>query len=190
MRFRGFALCALAASVLSPVPGMAADDADPMAVDATCAQAIAFGASVGNAPTEDDADFVGTHYDLYAFEGSAGDVIAIFMFGDLTEAAILDTFLRLIPEGDVRTVLAEDDDSGGGLNAQVDFTLPADGTYWILASTPYQNNFGGYTLRLDKRVPGDGDAGRAIVPITTGEVVQGELTGLDNTNEEGSPYDL
>jgi len=128
MRLRGVAFSALAAAMLSPAMSLAAEE-DPMAVDATRAEAIAFGASVGNALTEDDDDFVGTYYDLYVFEGSAGDRVSIFMSGDRAEAAILDTFLRLVPEGDPYTVLAEDDDSGGGLDAEIDVRLPADGTY-------------------------------------------------------------
>ncbi len=44
--------------------------------------------------------------------------------------------------------LASDDDSGGGTNARVVFTLPADGAYRIIANTYRQGTYGPYTLSV------------------------------------------
>lgn len=61
----------------------------------------------------------------YTFEGRTGDTVTI----DLRSEEI-DPLVRLIaPDGQV---IAEDDDSGGGVQARIaEFTLPADGTYTI-----------------------------------------------------------
>lgn len=61
----------------------------------------------------------------YTFFGTAGDVITLQL-----DSENFDPKFRLIgPDG---TVLAEDDDSGEGLNALVtDFTLPRDGEYVV-----------------------------------------------------------
>lgn len=61
----------------------------------------------------------------FEFTGRAGDTVTIDLRSDE-----IDPLVRLIaPDG---TVLAEDDDSGGGVQARIsDFVLPADGTYTI-----------------------------------------------------------
>jgi hypothetical protein len=61
----------------------------------------------------------------YNFSGRAGDSVTI----DLTSADV-DPLVRLIgPEGNV---LAEDDDSGGGVQARIsNFVLPVDGVYTV-----------------------------------------------------------
>lgn len=61
----------------------------------------------------------------YSFDGRAGDTVTIDLRSDE-----IDPLVRLIgPDGQV---LAEDDDSGGGVQARIaDFALPMDGTYTI-----------------------------------------------------------
>ncbi|HVO68686.1 MAG TPA: PPC domain-containing protein, partial [Aggregatilineaceae bacterium] len=63
-----------------------------------------------------------------AFSGASGDVVSIAT--DTGQNTALDTRLTLFgPDG---TKLAEDDDSGPGVNALIDhFTLPASGVYSI-----------------------------------------------------------
>jgi len=71
---------------------------------------------------------------LYAFQGSAGDVISVAM-AQLDEEGDLDPYLLLFaPDG---TLLAVDDDSGAVfLSALIDSVeLPQDGTYLVLATS-------------------------------------------------------
>ena len=85
---------------------------------------------------------------FYAFQASADDLITIDMArggGDL------DSYLILTDSG--YTPLAEDDDSGDGQNARIiDFRVPADGKYHIIA-TRYDfsagTTLGEYRLSLD-----------------------------------------
>jgi hypothetical protein len=153
-------------------------------------QPLGYGQSVNGELSDQDPDAAGTVYDLYAFTGRAGDVAEISMTGAEGTATILDTFLRLVPAGDSDTVLAEDDDGGGGLNSEITFTLPTDGEYWIIASTVYQSVVGPYTLRLDREDPGEAAASVLPVPILPGQTVSGELTGRDLTDSGDASYDV
>ena len=45
-------------------------------------------------------------------------------------------------------MLARDDDSGGGTNARIAFTLPAAGAYRIIANTYRQGSYGPYALSV------------------------------------------
>jgi hypothetical protein len=82
---------------------------------------------------------------LYSFQGTAGQQVTILM----TSSAV-DSYLILNAPNNL--VVAEDDDSGGGLNARIPaagaFSLPQTGTYVVEASTwaPFQQ--GTFTLSL------------------------------------------
>ncbi|MBS1792163.1 MAG: pre-peptidase C-terminal domain-containing protein [Acidobacteria bacterium] len=110
---------------------------------------ISVGATVGGALTTSDCRSIsgGSWYaDWYTFSGFAGQRIAI------TESSTaFDTYLQLIgPSG---TVIAFDDDGGGGTNSRIPagsgfFTLPSSGTYTIEASSFAANATGAYTVSL------------------------------------------
>lgn len=113
---------------------------EPTALAPEAATSISIGQTLSGEFGDARQDFA------YTFEGRAGDVITI----DLNSREI-DPLLRLIgPDGDV---LAEDDDSGGGVQARIaDFTLPTDGTYTIEADAfrgiARANVYGAFTLTL------------------------------------------
>ncbi len=81
----------------------------------------------------------------WAFEGNAGDQVTLS--ADAGANAALDTALRLLgPDG---TLIAEDDDSGPGLNPLLaGVALPAAGQYTI--EIVHFRGEGTVTLRLDK----------------------------------------
>jgi sRNA-binding regulator protein Hfq len=91
-----------------------------------------------------DAEFVsGTATDKWMFNGNRGDTVTISM---VAQTQGVDPRLALLdPDGNVA---AQDDDSLGNFNAQINsFTLTATGTYVIEARTA--NNFPGkYTIQL------------------------------------------
>ncbi|MDY7013233.1 MAG: trypsin-like peptidase domain-containing protein, partial [Cyanobacteriota bacterium] len=79
-------------------------------------------------------------FDLYSFEGRAGEVVNITM-----NSSEVDAYLILVaPGGDD---IAQDDDSAGGTNARIVATLPVDGTYWIVANSYQAGELGSYTLQ-------------------------------------------
>ena len=91
----------------------------------------------------------GTNYyvDRYSFTGAAGQQIVIRMSSTIG----LDTYLYLRnPSG---TVIAQDDDGGGGVNSRIPtstgvFTLPVTGTYTIDATSYGQLATGSYSILL------------------------------------------
>lgn len=81
-----------------------------------------------------------SYFDLYEFQGKAGQQITITM-----SSQNVDSFLILLdPEG---KKLAENDDSDGSTNSQIAFILPVNGTYSILANTYEAESTGAYSLQ-------------------------------------------
>ncbi|MBE9125395.1 MULTISPECIES: trypsin-like peptidase domain-containing protein [unclassified Coleofasciculus] len=79
-------------------------------------------------------------FDLYAFEGRAGQRIQIDM-----SSRQIDSYLILL---DVNgNDLAQDDDSGGGTNAKIVTTLPTNGTYLLIANSYEAGQAGSYNLQ-------------------------------------------
>jgi len=72
----------------------------------------------------------GTFADVWTFQGNAGQTVTIDVMSDE-----FDAYAQLLDAAGNR--LAEDDDSGGNLNARLTFTLPSTGQYQIVV-----NNFG------------------------------------------------
>jgi hypothetical protein len=84
-----------------------------------------------------------SYIDFYGFSGTAGQQITITM-----ASSDFDTYLFLIrPDGD--TVAAFDDDSGGGTNSRLAFTLDETGNWFIGANAFDPNTVGAYTLTLE-----------------------------------------
>jgi hypothetical protein len=111
---------------------------------------ITVGQTVNGSLTTSDgrSPIKGSSYycDRYTFSGTAGQQVAIL----LTSSAF-DTYLYLIgPSG---SVVAQDDDGGGGWNSRIPpgsgyYTLPSSGTYTIEVTSYSPNATGSYTLSL------------------------------------------
>ncbi|NOT61150.1 MAG: hypothetical protein HOP19_13105, partial [Acidobacteria bacterium] len=105
-------------------------------------QPIFYGATIGGVFTNKDIRTGGGNtLDAFTFTGHAGDVVKVQVSG-----TNFDPFIILNRNnGDYVT---EDDNSGGGKNAELIVTLPATGRY-MLYVTPYETWRGGnYTLKL------------------------------------------
>lgn len=121
-------------------------------------------------------------FQQYSFNGSAGDRVVIMMealSGNLDPLLLLgDSALNLI---------AEDDDSGGGFNARLEVTLPADGVYIVEATRYGQDSEAGQStgdFRLTLLV--DQGRGRTqdqpaglFAPLTFGNTSRGLLSQAD-----------
>lgn len=98
---------------------------------------------------------------LYTLEGFAGDQVTIIMEG----TGGLDAYIGLLdPAGEL---LAEDDNSGGNLNAMITYTLPANGSYLIAATRAGIDEgatVGAYTLVVNAGPPAvvEPDAGAGL----------------------------
>lgn len=121
-----------------------------------------------------------SYYDMYSFEGKAGQQIAIEM-----SSQDLDSYLILLNSDG--SELAQDDDSGGGKNAKIIVTLPATGEYILLANSYEAGESGDYQLKLriaaENLNPSD-RSNRLILEE------QGTLDGTDTVlPSDGSRYD-
>lgn len=95
----------------------------------------------------------GTFADFYTFYGVAGQEVTVHL-----ESNDFDAYLILFDDTD--TVI-EDDNSGGGTNAFIRYTLPYTGNYYVVANTYQAGELGEYTLTL--RVVGGAAADLAEV---------------------------
>jgi hypothetical protein len=92
--------------------------------------------------TDPMPQFDHSYYDVYSFEGTAGQQVTITM-----SSAVFDTFLILVDTSG-RTTATRDHDGGGGTTSQIVFTLNQTGTWFIAANSWLGNQFGSYTLTL------------------------------------------
>jgi hypothetical protein len=113
------------------------------------------------------APLTGAYRDNYRFTGEAGTHVEI-----RANSLEVDAMLALIgPSG---LLIAEDDDSGGGLNALINVILPESGVYRLIV-TSFRPAIGSYELRLAPFAP----APVQIRPLALGDSVAGELRPED-----------
>jgi len=117
---------------------------------------------------------------LYRLDGRAGQHLLITMDSDA-----LDAYLEFGPlDGDEIEVTDYDDDGGGGRNARLRVTVPADGAYGIRARAFGEGQAGRYTLQVAEWVP------RTAVTraLPMGEEVHAELSHDDAELGHGPYY--
>lgn len=121
---------------------------------------------------------------FYTFDASENDLITISMArGDSGD---LDSFLYLTDSG--FSPLAQDDDSGDGQDAQIiDFRIPADGKYTIIA-TRYDGSIGTTSgdFQLSLELLDDPFAG--VPPGTVSLELGASVTGLINGENQADTY--
>ncbi|HLL46926.1 MAG TPA: hypothetical protein VK399_09445, partial [Longimicrobiaceae bacterium] len=88
-------------------------------------------------------------YDLYTYTGRRGERVR-FTLRSMDFDAYLNVG-RADKAGGFES-LDTDDDGGGGTNARVELTLPADGAYAIRANALNAGDTGAYTLQLEQGV--------------------------------------
>jgi len=132
-----------------------------MLANATTASAqtrIESGETVSGALTSSDSRmYNGAHFEVWIFSGSRGERIAVTVRSIQFDAYVM---VQAFPGGRA-PVLARDDDSGGGSDARVEFTLPEDGDYVITATSAQRGERGAYRLSVES-VPGAGSLSRAF----------------------------
>ena len=107
-------------------------------------QNIAYGATVnGQIAASDLQTSAGDYLDAYWFAGVSGDKVQIRM-----NSTGFDSLLIL--NRNTGATVAADDNSGGGTNSLINFTLPETGVYVIIATPFAPNRTGDYTLTLTR----------------------------------------
>lgn len=109
---------------------------------------INVGQTLNGSLTSSDCVLSGTgrRYDVYSFNGQAGQGIAVSM-----DSSAFDTYLYLT--NSANQILDEDNNSGPGTNSRIPnssgvFTLPATGSYFLRASSASDNATGAYSISL------------------------------------------
>ena len=107
----------------------------------------------------------------YQFSGEQGQFVTITM----TQVDDMDPYLRL--EDTSGNVLAEDDDSGGSLNARIGpFKLPTNGVYIIVATSLGGEDLGQFVVSLETTVVRRIEYGQRITADLTPDDPQPEYT--------------
>ena len=139
-------------------------------------QQIPIGSSVTGQLTASDPVLTdGSHYKLFTFAGTAGQIVQIDLM-----SSDFDAYLYL--KDATGNNLATNDDGGGGLNARIVQVLPASGMYQIVANTLHQGQFGAFTLQLQ--------ATGTVQQIPIGSSATGVLTEADPMLGDSSHYKL
>jgi hypothetical protein len=173
------------AYTLSLTPAGAVQGGSSKGASAPSAGVIRFGQTVSGSLDTSDAilDADDTYYDLWRFTGRRGQRVEITL-----ASSAFDAYLVLgRMNGSVMEPQASNDDGGGGTDARIRTTLPADGEYVIRANTLSQGETGAYTLRLAEL------AARPAPPapsaIRAGQTVNGTLSSSDPQAGDDSYYD-
>jgi len=126
-------------------------------------------------------------YQAWRFEAQAGQIVQI----DVMSTAF-DAYAMLQNSAD--SVLARDDDSGGGTNARIIYTIPTSGVYWVIANSYQKGHYGPYTVRLRSLgMASPGSATSGLLPGTVGQILRGQtMSGRLQPNDpklsDGSVY--
>ena len=126
-------------------------------------------------------------YQAWRFDATAGQIVQI----DVTSTDF-DAYAILASPTDSQ--LARDDDSGGGTNARIIFTIPATGTYQVYANSYRRGQYGRYTVKLHGIGMASGAAAPGgVLPGTVGQIMRGQsmsgqLAANDPKLSDGSVY--
>ncbi len=153
-------------------------------------QSIALNNTVtGQLGNESDVLPDGSYFNAYVFEGRRGQQVAIEM-----NSRDVDSYLILLSLDDDALYL-EDDDSAGNFNARLETTLPADGSYIIIANSFAEGEQGRYDLRLsDMGTDSTAQTGETQeTPSPIGDFIlqqAGQLTSGDQIAPEDTLFEL
>src|SRR5262245_2559494 len=115
----------------------------------TAAQAVPISAGEavnGQLQASDPALADGSHYDLYAFRGVAGQRIRITLRSGAFDAYLSGGRMN----GTTFVAESSDDDGAGGTDAQLTITIGDSGSYTIRASSYEGGKTGAYTLMVEQ----------------------------------------
>jgi hypothetical protein len=120
----------------------------------------------------------------YRFQGTAGQRVVATM-----ESTDFDTYLivgRVV--GPLMDELKSDDDGGEDTNSRLRVTLPADGTYLVVAQSFSEDGAGSFSVGLQ---PAPEPTTGQSRPITLGATVTGDLAETDLSEDENDRlYDV
>ena len=140
-----------------------------------------------------------SYYDLYTYRGRRGETLSIRLASGAFDAFV--SLGRL--NGGQFEQIESDDDGGGGTDALLEVTLPADGEYTIRANSLMEGETGDYTITVSSGSapqkpepnpgpnPGPNRGTVRMESIRPGQTVSGSLSTSDPRLEtDNTFYDL
>ncbi len=115
----------------------------------------------------------GSYAQFYTFTASVGQTIRVSQ-----NSTAFDGYAFLL--GPSNTVVAQDDDSGGNLNPQINYTAAASGTYTIEATSYGSGATGAYSVSLT--LGAASNVCNTATPITSGQTLTGTLSSSSCTS--------
>jgi Fibronectin type III domain/Bacterial pre-peptidase C-terminal domain len=147
----------------------------------SCGQTVTGGLATDDCRLDD-----GSYIDFWKFQGTAGQDVTVTL-----RSTAFDAYLFLVnpnPE-----VALEDDDSGGGSDSQLSYTLDDNGEWAIGANSLLPSQLGSYTITLNcanSGAPGTPAAPSGLRATPLSET-RASLTWADNAhNETGFAIDI
>jgi hypothetical protein len=145
-RFTSIALAAITWGLVSPalatqqaqIPSLKA----PLTTDLAQAPGDILLQTSGSLGAGDSTLNDGSFYDVYPFEGEAGQTITIQL-----ESSDFDTYL-LLTDADGQALIENDDVSSGNFNSALTYTLPSSGTYNAIANSYDATGRGSYQITV------------------------------------------
>lgn len=120
----------------------------PRSQEPTVATISLNGRVINGSLTTDNHTFAGKFINLYQFQGKANQQVVIEMTSEKINSYLSLYQVSESSEGRNFTKIVENDDRGpNDLNSQIATTLPADGVYFIVASSNERGEIGNYSLR-------------------------------------------
>lgn len=137
---RPLALALLTAALAACDESPTSPPGDSLACNTTVGT-VGIGSTVTGVLTEESCRFSdGTRADRWRLVLDSAAIITIDMTSD-------DVDSYLIVRNSEGTLIAQDDEGGGSPHARITHGFAA-GTYYIIANTYYQDEYGGYTLSI------------------------------------------
>ncbi|HYH79403.1 MAG TPA: hypothetical protein VEX86_06390 [Longimicrobium sp.] len=144
---------------------------------------IRAGQTVTATLTESDAQMTERgRFHVYTFIARRGQTMIATM-----RSKDFDTYLTLgrVVSG-VTDAMKTDDDRAGGTDSRIRFSVPADGSYLLVAQSLSEDGRGAYTLQLENAPAPTTSAPRAI---RLGETARGRLAETDVVDDDDTYYD-
>ncbi len=134
-----------------------------------------------------------TPFEAWFLDGRAGERITVTM-----RSSDFDSFLHVGRQG-ATTTIESDDDGGGNLDSRITLTLPASGTYVLIANSVGDDDEGAYTIEVTGAVPAGGATYTASqvfnLPVASarriavGETRASSLGGTNPMMSDNTPFE-
>ncbi|HEX8392911.1 MAG TPA: DUF4344 domain-containing metallopeptidase [Longimicrobium sp.] len=116
-----------------------------------------------------------SYADLYVYRGAPGDVVQVTL-----RSTAFDSYLAVgTTDGEDVQLIGSDDDSGGGRDARMTFTVDGSGTYAIQVNSYEPRATGAYTLLVERGTDAapTRTTGSGTTPAPIGGANNSQLTG-------------